>query len=319
MGGYKYPNMRITILGNSSGGPYHGRHYTAQVVEADQHLFLVDCGEGTQMQLFHRKVRIDKCNQIFISHLHGDHVLGLMGLIANWGLKKRTRPLRLISPPGLRELVETAIRVCSMHLGYPLEFQEVDATVSAQVFENKSVEVWSIPLHHRVPACGWLFREKPRPLNLRPEALAEYGLEGRYAQIRAVKSGADLVLPDGRTVPNQLLTFPPAPLRAYAFCSDTAPSPVVAETVRGVDLLYHEATFTSEHTEEAALSFHSTARQAAEIASAAGAGQLILGHISGRYPDATQHLAEARAVFEATEFGEEGSVWEVGGATVKGP
>lgn len=303
--------MRVTILGNSSGGPYYGRPYTAQAVEVAQHLFLVDCGEGTQMQLFHRKIRIDKCNQIFISHLHGDHVLGLMGLIANWGLKKRTRPLRLISPPGLRELVETAIRVCYMHLGYALEFQEVNASVSVLAFENKSVEVWTIPLNHRVPTCGWLFREKPRPLNLRPEALSEYGLEGHYDQIRAVKSGADLALPDGRIIPNSTLTYPPAPLRAYAFCSDTAPSPIVAETVHGVDLLYHEATFTDEHTEEAALSFHSTARQAAQIASSAGVGKLILGHISGRYPDAERHLAEARAVFERTEFGEAGSVWEV--------
>lgn len=303
--------MRVTILGNASGGPYYGRSYTAQILETNQHLFLLDCGEGTQMQVFRYKIRIDKCNQIFISHLHGDHVLGLLGLIANWGLKKRTRPLRLISPPGLRELVETSIRACHMHLGYALEFQEVDSTVSAPVFENNSVEVWSIPLNHRVPACGWLFREKPRPLNLRPEALVQYGLEGHYEQIRAIKAGADLLQPNGRRVPNSDLTLPPAPRRAYAFCSDTAPSPAVAEAVRGVDLLYHEATFTDEHREEAALAFHATARQAAEIAATAGVGKLIIGHISGRYPDVEQHLKQAREVFAETYFAEEGKEYKI--------
>lgn len=303
--------MQVTILGNSAGGPFHGRHYTAQLVQADNHYFLVDCGEGTQMQIFHHRVKVDRCNQVFISHLHGDHVFGLMGLLTNWCLKRRQELLQIFSPPGLQELVETTIRVCGVRLTYPIEFVEVDTSVSARVYENRQVEVWTIPLNHRIPTTGWLFREKPRLRNVRAELLEQYGIATDYPRIKALKAGADLELPDGRFVPNAFLTLDPPPPSSYAFCSDTAPSAVVAAAVQGVDLLYHEATFTDEHQEEAAISFHSTARQAAEIARQAGVGQLIIGHLSGRYADTEQHLLEARAVFEQTAVAEEGSVWVV--------
>jgi ribonuclease Z len=318
--------MRLTILGNSAGGPYHGRAYTAQIVHVDQHAFLVDCGEGTQMQLFKYRVKQDHIEQIFISHLHGDHVFGLMGLLTNWCLKKRNEKLQLFSPPGLRELVEHTARVCGVHFPYPIEFCEVDADVSQKVFENAKVEVWTIPLRHRVPCSGWLFREKPRPRNILKEKIEEYALH--FSLIPGIKAGADLLLfSDGRralhepsaTIPenavpisNEELTLPPPPPRAYAFCSDTAPSDAVAEAVRGVDLLYHEATFTDEHTEEALVSFHSTAAQAADIARCAGAGRLLLGHFSGRYADETAHLEQARVAFPETYAAEEGVRWEVG-------
>lgn len=305
--------MQVTILGNSAGGPFHGRHYTAQLVQADNHYFLVDCGEGTQMQVFHYRLKVDRCNQLFISHLHGDHVFGLMGLLTNWCLKRRQELLQIFSPPGLRELVETTIRVCGVRLTYPIEFVEVDTAVSVKVYENRQVEVWTIPLHHRIPTTGWLFREKPKLRNIRSELLEQYGIATDYPRIKALKAGADLELPDGRLVPNALLTLDPAPPASYAFCSDTAPSAAVADVVQGVDLLYHEATFTEEHLEEAAISFHSTARQAAEIARQAGVRQLIIGHLSGRYADAAQHLLEARAVFERTEVATEGSRWTIGG------
>ncbi|MBL7827179.1 MAG: ribonuclease Z [Saprospiraceae bacterium] len=301
--------MKITILGNSSGGPFHGRHYTAQALQLDAHLFLIDCGEGTQMQIHQHKVKADRCKQLFITHLHGDHVFGLMGLITNWCLKKRETPLTLFSPPGLRELIETTIRVCGVKMTYPLEFVEVDASVSHLAFENNQLEVWTIPLNHRSPTSGWLFREKPKPLNIRPEAIAEFNLEGNIEAFKAAKAGKDVVLPDGAVIPNAAITLPPLSLRSYAFCSDTAPSEKVIETVRGVDLLYHEATFCDEHLEEAAISFHSTARQAAEVARAAGVGRLLLGHFSGRYTDETRHLAEAQEVFKETFVGTEGSDW----------
>ncbi len=303
--------MNVTILGNSAGGPFHGRHYTAQLVQVENHYFLVDCGEGTQMQIFKYRIKADRCNQIFISHLHGDHVFGLIGLITNWCLKKRTEPLFLFSPPGLQELLETTIRVCGVRLTYPIEFQVVDAAVSEKIFENQHVEVWTIPLNHRSPTAGWLFREKPKPRNIRPEILEEYGIADDYAQIKAIKAGGDLHLPDGRTILNAALTLEPPPPRAYAFCSDTAPSEAVVTAVQGVDLLYHEATFTEENVEEALIAYHSTARQAATIARQANVGQLIIGHFSGRYADAAQHLIEARAVFEKTELADEGSCWEV--------
>lgn len=301
--------MRLTILGNSAGGPYHGRPFTAQVLEVDQHLFLIDCGEGTQMQLFHCKVRFDRCNQIFISHLHGDHVFGLMGIITNWCLKKRTRTLQIFSPPGLRELVETTCRICQVRVPYPIDFQEVDAAVSIKVFENQKLEVWTVPLLHRVPTTGWLFREKVKPRNIRSEKIQEYNIA--YALIPGIKAGQDLILASGQSIPNAELTTPPPAPRSYAFCSDTAPSPLVAEAVSGVDVLYHEATFTSEHMEEASMSFHSTAAQAATIAAQAGVGRLMLGHFSGRYADTSQLLAEARQIFENTEEAVVGTTYEV--------
>lgn len=302
--------MKLTILGNSSGGPFHGRHFTAQVLQVENHTFMIDCGEGTQMQIFQYRVKVDACKQLFISHLHGDHVFGLFGMITNWSHKKRSETLHIYSPAGLRELIETAIRVCAVRLSYPIEFHEVDTTVSARVFENNKVEVWSIPLHHRSPTSGWLFREKAKPRNIRPEKIEEYGIH--FSSIPGIKSGEDLTLSDGRVVPNAELTLDPSPPVAYAFCSDTAFSPSVAEVVQGVDLLYHEGTFTNENIHEAELSFHSTAAQAAEIARMAGVKHLILGHISGRYANTVQHLAEARAVFEPVEIAEEGSIWLIG-------
>ncbi|MFN0176281.1 MAG: ribonuclease Z [Saprospiraceae bacterium] len=302
--------MQLTILGNSSGGPFHGRHYTAQVLQVDNQVFLIDCGEGTQMQIFKYRVKVDTCKQIFISHLHGDHVFGLIGLITNWSHKKRTETLHIFSPPGLQELIETTIRVCGVRLSFEIEFHVVDASISAKVFETPKVEVWTIPLHHRSPTSGWLFREKPKPRNIRPEKIEEYGIP--FGAIPAIKAGADFELPDGRLVPNAALTLDPHPQASYAFCSDTAFSESVAEIVRGVDLLYHEATFTNENAQEAETFFHATAAQAAEIARRAGVKRLILGHISGRYPDTAQHLAEARAVFENVEIAVEGGRWEMG-------
>jgi ribonuclease Z len=301
--------MHLTILGNSSGGPFHGRHYTAQVLQLENQMFLIDCGEGTQMQLFHYKVKFDRINHIFISHLHGDHVYGLIGLLTGWCLKRRTARLHIFSPPGLRELVETTARLCRVVFSYPLEFHEVDASVSAKVFENQKVEVWTIPLNHRVETAGWLFREKEKPRNIRPEKIEEYAIP--FALIPGIKAGKDLTLPGDRLVSNAELTLDPPKPHSYAFCSDTAYSEAVAEVVRGVDLLYHEATFAEEHAEEAAISFHSTAAQAAKIAQKGRVGRLILGHFSGRYSDAKQHLAEARAVFPETYEAEEGKTVEI--------
>lgn len=302
--------MHVIILGNSAGGPFHGRHYTAQLVQSGPHAFLIDCGEGTQMQLFRYRVRQDLLRQIFISHLHGDHVFGLMGLLTNWCLKKRTEPLQLFSPPGLRELVETNARLCSVRFPYPIEFVEVDASVHEKVFENTALSVWSIPLQHRIPCSGWLFREKERPRNIRKEAIETYNIH--YSLIPGIKAGGDLVLPDGHIVPHLELTLPAAPPHSYAFCSDTQPSEAVAAVVKGVDLLYHEATFTNENPAEAILSGHSTAAQAADIARQAGVKRLLLGHFSGRYTDESQHLMEAQAIFPDTLIAEEGQRWPVG-------
>ena len=302
--------MQVTILGNSSGGPFHGRNYTAQVLQVENHYFLIDCGEGTQQQLFHNKVPYDRFRQIFISHLHGDHVFGLIGLLTSYCLKKRTEKMQLFAPPGLEELVAHTARLCGIVFPYPMEFVEVDASVSRMVFENKHTEVWTIPLNHRsTPCSGWLFREKAKPSNIRKDKIEEYQIT--FPLIPGIKAGADLSLPDGRIIRNEELTLPPRPPRSYAFCSDTRPSDTVVQVVQGVDLLYHEATFAQEHEAEAEISGHSTAAQAAAIARAANARKLLIGHFSGRYSDVEQHLTEARAIFPESYIAAEGVGFEV--------
>lgn len=296
--------MKLTILGTGSGGPFHGRNYTSQVLQVENQYFLIDCGEGAQHQLYRYRLPYDRIQQIFISHLHGDHVFGLIGLLTSYCLKKRTKKLELFSPPGLQELIETTARLSGVVFPYKLVFHEVDASVSKCIFENGYVEVHNIPLEHRGNCTGWLFREKQKPLNIRKEKIEEYGIS--ISEIVKIKAGQDLQLTDGRTVSNVELTLPPQAPRAYAFCSDTAPSQTVAKLVSGVDLLYHEATFNDEHKEEARLSFHSTARQAAEVARTAEVKKLLLGHFSGRYTDLEKHLSEARYVFEKTILAEEG-------------
>lgn len=296
--------MLLTVLGTGSGGPFHGRHYTSQVLQVDNQYFLIDCGEGMQMQAFYHRVKVDRVNQIFISHLHGDHVFGLIGLLTSWCLKRRTETVHIFSPPGLYELVSTTARLCSITFPFPIQFTEVDASTHALVFENHKVEVWTIPLTHRMATTGWLFREKKRPDNILKSKIDEYGIH--YSLIPGIKAGNDLVLPDGRVVPHAELTIPAVAPQSYAFCSDTAPSDVVVEIVRGVDLLYHEATFNNEHLEEARISFHSTAAQAAEIARKAGVHRLLLGHFSGRYESLETHLMEARAIFERTDVATDG-------------
>lgn len=301
--------MQVTILGNGSGGPFQGRHYTAQLLQVGSQVFLLDCGEGTQMQLHHYRVRHDHLRHIFISHLHGDHVFGLIGLLTSFCLKQRTASLTLHGPKGLRELIDTTTRLCGIRYPYELLFNEVDATVVAPIFENDLLTVHTVPLHHRTLCTGWVFSEKPRPLNIIADKIAVYNIP--YAAIPAIKAGGDFVLPDGQVIQNAELTLPPVTPRKYAFCSDTAFSETVIEAVRGVNLLYHEATFTEAHAEEAAISYHSTAAQAATVAHRAGVGTLLLGHFSGRYKTLADHLAEAQSIFPATQLSEEGGVVQV--------
>jgi ribonuclease Z len=302
--------MKLTILGNGAGGPFQGRHYTAQVLETGNQMYLIDCGEGTQAQLYHHRIRYDRVKQVFISHLHGDHVFGLVGLLTSLCLKQRETRLQVFSPPGLQELVEHTFRLCGVITPYPLLFEAVDPTVHALVFDNKQVEVWSIPLHHRTPCCGWLFREKIKPRNMRKEAIERYQIP--FSDMPNIKAGADWRDASGQSIPNAELTTEPSKPASYAFCSDTAPSEQVAACVQGVDLLYHEATFLREQEAEAHVSFHSTAEQAAHIALKAGVGQLLLGHFSARYRDLAAHLAEAQAVFSNVLVAEEGQVYGVG-------
>lgn len=296
--------MQLTILGNGSGGAFQGRNYTAQMLHAGNQYFLIDCGEGTQQQTWRLRLPLDKVQQVFISHLHGDHVFGLIGVLTSFALKSRTAGIEIFAPKGLQELVDVHHRICGVRIEYPLTIHEVDTEVSKVVFENKNLEVWTIPLHHRVPTTGWLFREKPKPNHILPEKIELYQIP--FSKIPDVKNGADFTLPDGSLIPNAELTAPAAPPKSYAFCSDTAFHPPVAEWVRGVDLLYHEGTFMEAQRAYAEITFHSTAGDAAEIARRAGAKRLLLGHFSNRYDDLAGHLAEAQAIFPNTALAEEG-------------
>ena len=305
--------MTVQILGNGAGGPFQGRNYTAQLVQAGKHRFLVDCGEGAQQQIYRYGAKVDRCDQIFISHLHGDHVFGLVGLITSFCIKKRERPLTLFSPPGLRGLLESTFAHCGVITPFEIEYTEVDASRKEKVFENGIVEVYSLPLNHRMPCSGWLFVEKPRLPNMRKEQIEAYDIP--FTAIPGIKSGGDYTLPGGKVIPHVELVTPPDPPVSYAFCSDTAFSEALIEAVRGVDLLYHEATFLNEHLEEARIAFHSTAAQAAEVAQKAGVGKLLMGHFSARYKRLDAHLSEARDLFAESYLAEEGEVYAVGKIT----
>lgn len=298
----------LTVLGVSAAAPAFGRHPSAHVLQVDNRYFLIDCGEGTQLQLAEYKLPVHKINHIFISHLHGDHIFGLPGLLFSYALSGRTAPLHLYSPAGL-EAMMLALLHPGGELGYPLCFHPLDEQREQVILEDSLVIVSSLPLRHRIPTLGFVFREKPRPRNVRPEAIEAYGLD--IPQIKAAKAGEDIVLKDGRLLPNEQLTRPPLPPRSFAYISDTAYCEDLVPHIRNASLLYHETTFCEDMAAQAALTCHSTARQAALIARMAGVGMLITGHYSSRYRDEAQFVREAKEVFENTVAGEEGRVYEV--------
>ncbi len=250
-----------------------------------------------------------KINAIFISHLHGDHVYGLFGLISTLGLQGRRTPLTVYAPRPFDEILACHLRYFDSQLPYEVIWQEVETRKHRLLYENKVLEVYSIPLRHRVPAAGFLFREKEPPLNILKEAIEQYGLG--IADCAAAKRGEDLLLADGRTIPNESITYRPYRGRSYAYLSDTLYSPKAAGLVQGVDLLYHEATFADSDKALARQTGHSTARQAATAALKAGAGRLLIGHFSSRYKDETVLVEEARKLFPQTEAAEEGKSYEI--------
>jgi ribonuclease Z len=294
-------NFELRILGSNAATPAHGRHLSAQVLSIGTDVFLIDCGEGTQFQMLKFHVKRHKINQIFISHLHGDHIFGLIGLLMSYDLNGRTNPLHIYSPAGLQAMIEIQL---NGEPNFPLHFHVTNPSLSTLLFENSRVEVTSIPLVHRVPCHGFLFAEKPRPANMVKEKIAAYQIP--YQAIPAIKNGADYTLEDGRVISNEELTETPAAVRKFAYCSDTMYSEAILPIIEGVDLLYHEATFMHDLLPQAEKTMHSTAKQAASIAKQAKVKQLILGHFSSRYADLNPLLEEARAVFESTSLVEEG-------------
>ena len=300
--------FELTLLGTNSALPAYGRFPSSQVLNIQESHYLIDCGEGAQIRMVEFGVRSGRIRQAFISHLHGDHIYGLIGFLSSQSLTGRQRPLDIFAPSGLEEIIQVQLKHTG-GVGFSLRFHTIDTEKHQLIFEDKHTEVYSLPLLHRVPASGFLFREKERPRNMRPEKIEAYNIH--YRDIPAIKAGAGLDLPGGRHIRNEELTLPPPAPRSYAYCSDTAYCEALVPLIQGVGLLYHESTFCEDMQEQAALTGHSTARQAATIAAMAGAGRLILGHYSSRYKSLEPFLQEARAVFPNTELGMDGRVFEV--------
>lgn len=292
------PNC-LTILGCSSALPTSERFSTAQVLQMLGRYFLIDCGEGTQMQLRKAKSPFSKINNVFISHLHGDHYFGIFGLLSSFSMLGRKHPLHIYGPQQLQDIINHQIQFFGEDLSFPIVYTATDPLNKLQLlYEDKCVEVYSFPLKHRAPTTGFLFKEKEKMPNIRKDAIDKYALT--ISEIAAIKSGSDLKLEDGTVVDHHDLVVLPASPKSYAFCSDTAFSGNTAHYVKDVSLLYHEATFTEDMIARAKQTLHSTARQAAEVASSSGAKKLIIGHFSARYRDLNVFLEEARPVFPET-------------------
>lgn len=288
--------FELTILGCGSAAPTSTQNPTAQLLKMAERYFLIDCGEGTQQQIRRLKLRMGKINHVFISHLHGDHYFGLVGLISSYHLLNRKNTLHIYGPPALEEIINVQLAASNTQLVYPLQFHHTQASEKQLIFEDKRVEVYSFPLRHSIATTGFLFVEKQRDRNMIPEKIEAYGIP-TYA-INTIKKGADFVTEQGETIANALMTKdPPKPL-SYAFCSDTAYAGRTAGFVRGVDLLYHESTFLAEDKTRAKKTKHSTTLQAAKVAHEAEARHLLLGHYSARFDDPEAFAIEARDVFE---------------------
>lgn len=302
-------NFTVTILGSGSALPSANRFPSAQLVSLHHRHYLVDCGEGAQLQLCRYGLPMQKVSHIFISHLHADHVLGIFGLISTMSMLGRDAPLHIYAPPGMQPILAGHLRYFGDGVSYGIEVHELRGDRKEVVLEEEHFTVASFPLQHRTPTCGFLFREKTPPRNIYKEAIEKYRLP--VSAILEVKRGGDLTLPGGEVVPNEKLTYQPYAPRTYAYCSDTVASDNVAREIRGVTLLYHEATFADNMRDFAVARGHTTALQAAQIARDANVKKLVIGHFSSRYKSAEALVAEARAVFANTFAAEDGKTFPV--------
>lgn len=297
-------NFKIVILGSSGAMPAYGRHPSSQFIEIQNRHFLVDCGEATQMQLMRLQSNFHRINHIFISHLHGDHYLGLMGLIFTMHLQRRLNELHIYSQPGLDEIITTQLKYSQSALRFKIIFHPLDSHKSEQIYDDEVLTVETIPLFHKIPCSGFLFREKVKPRRIDKDKLPP---ELLLQQIANLKKGDDIRDPDGNIVfRNEALTFAPRKSRSYAYCSDTVYDQRIIDQIRGIDMLYHEATFLEEDGLKAQETKHSTAMQAATVAQLAEVKSLLLGHFSARYKDLTPLLEEARSVFPNVKLALEG-------------
>ncbi len=301
--------FRVYVLGCGSAKPTTRHLASSQLVEIRGKLFMVDCGEGTQVQLRHTHVRFQKIGAVFISHLHGDHCFGLIGLISSFGLSGRSLPLHVYAPAELGPMLDAMLKLWGQGLEFEVIFHAVDTSATQVIYEDKSLTVTTIPLEHRMPCCGYLFREKPSLPHIRRDMI-DY-LHIPVSQIMNIKNGEDWTDEEGHVIPNNQLVTPSDPPRAYAYCSDTRYMPQLHRLVEGVDLLYHESTYDSRFQDLAGKYAHSTAAEAATVARDAHARRLMLGHYSARYDDETILLEEAGHIFSHTILANEGLVVEI--------
>ena len=299
--------LAVTILGNNSALPAFDRHPTAQVVTMEDHLFLVDCGEGTQMQMAKYKIRRSKINHIFISHLHGDHYFGLIGLLTSMGLLGRTTDLHLYAPRELEGIIGLQLKVADIGLPYPLHFHPLDT--EGTILQEAKFEVSCFSVYHRIECWGFRFREIRPIRRINPEKAREYDVPSSFFD--RLKWGENYLRKDGVLVDNALVTEPATKARSYAYTADTLFDKRVADKVRGVDMLYHETTYLKDLGEQACKRFHSTTAQAASIAVEAGVRRLLIGHFSSKYEKLQPFEQEAREIFPNTDLAQEGVTYRI--------
>jgi ribonuclease Z len=302
--------MKLTVLGSSSALPTSERYPSAHVLNAHERLFLIDCGEGTQMQLRRNRIRFGKINHIFISHLHGDHVFGLYGLLSTFSLMGRVAPVHLYAPESYQGMLSSHLADFDIHLNYEIDFIPLSGKNPVKILDDKYITVTSFPLQHRVTAFGFLFTEKPHDRNIIKESIDRYEIP--TVRIPAIKKGEDFITKNGVLIKNEDITVPGPASLSYAYCSDTKYFKRLHSFFMGVDLLYHEATFDMSLDDLAKTTGHSTTADAAKVASEAGAGSLMIGHFSARYKDVMPLVEEAKKIFPKTFAAIDGHSYEVG-------
>ena len=300
--------MKLTILGCYAATPRTFTNPSSQVLVINNHKFLIDCGEGTQVELRRNKIRFSRIKHIFISHLHGDHFYGLVGLISTFRLLNRETELHVYGPKGIKEIITLQLKLANSWTNYPLYFHELEAKTPQVIFEDDKVIVTTIPLKHRIYTNGFLFKEKPGQRKLLINEACKYNIDVTLYQ--SLKLGKDVVSEDGMLIANDLVTAPPDPPKSYAYCSDTVFDPEIVEQISKVTVLYHESTFLEENADLAFPTKHSTAMQAATIAKDANVKHLILGHYSTRYENIELFKQEALTIFDYVELGNDGKVFE---------
>lgn len=300
--------MKVSILGCYSATPRTITNPTAQLLEIKNQMYLIDCGEGTQVQLRKHKIKFSRINHIFISHLHGDHFFGLIGLISTFSLLNRPNDLHIYGPKGIKEIILLQIKLSKSYTKYNLFFHELESNESELIFEDDKISVYTIPLKHRVYTNGYLFKEKSGLRRINVNAAKEQNIDVCY--FNKLKQGSDLKQEDGTVIKNETVTFDPLPTQSYAFCSDTVYKEDIIPLIENVDVLYHESTFLEKDIEKCIPTGHSTAIQAAKIAKKANVKNLILGHYSTRYSDINLFKQEADTVFDSVHLADDGKVFK---------